>query len=162
MPAGALAKLALVSAGDYWPFAVGIRRARREWWMRVQREGFSAEEMTAAVSEIRPRLAAGPLRRAELERLDLPRFRDEGGGELLDLPRAPLPPAETPAPVRFLPTWDATLLVHARGTGILRWRSSRDRRRPRRPRRPGRGTEARSAADLAPSPPGGGRGYRRS
>jgi hypothetical protein len=44
---------------------------------------------------------------------------DESGDELLDLPRAPLPDAETPAPVRFLPTWDATLLVHARRTGIL-------------------------------------------
>jgi hypothetical protein len=54
-----------------------------------------------------------------LERLPLRRFRDEDGGELLDLPRAPLPPAETPAPVRFLPTWDATLLVHARRSGIL-------------------------------------------
>jgi len=47
------------------------------------------------------------------------RFRDEDGGELVDLPRAPLPDADTPAPVRFLPTWDATLLVHARRTGIL-------------------------------------------
>jgi hypothetical protein len=54
-----------------------------------------------------------------LERLPLRRFRDEDGRELLDLPRAPLPPAETPAPVRFLPTWDATLLVHARRSGIL-------------------------------------------
>jgi len=35
------------------------------------------------------------------------------------VPRAPLPDPETPAPVRFLPTWDATLLVHARRTGIL-------------------------------------------
>jgi len=33
--------------------------------------------------------------------------------------RAPLPDPETPAPVRFLPTWDAALLVHARRTGIL-------------------------------------------
>ena len=56
---------------------------------------------------------------AALERLRLRRFRDEAGGELLDLPRAPLPPADTPAPVRFLPTWDAVLLVHARRTGIL-------------------------------------------
>lgn len=54
-----------------------------------------------------------------LERLELRRFVDANGGELLDLPRAPLPSAETPAPVRFLPTWDATLLVHARRTGIL-------------------------------------------
>jgi hypothetical protein len=54
-----------------------------------------------------------------LERLPLRRFRDEAGRELLDLPRARLPPAATPAPVRFLPTWDATVLVHARRTGIL-------------------------------------------
>ena len=54
-----------------------------------------------------------------VERMRLRRFRDEDGKELLDLPRAPLPDPETPAPVRFLPTWDATLLVHARGTGIL-------------------------------------------
>lgn len=54
-----------------------------------------------------------------LARIDLRRFRDEQGVELLDLPRAPLPPADTPAPARFLPTWDATLLAHARRTGIL-------------------------------------------
>ena len=54
-----------------------------------------------------------------LGRMKLRRFRDQQGLELLDLPRAPLPPVETPAPVRFLPTWDATLLVHARRTGIL-------------------------------------------
>jgi len=54
-----------------------------------------------------------------LDRLDLRRFRGEDGAELLDLPRAPLPDPETPAPPRFLPTWDATLLVHARRTGVL-------------------------------------------
>ena len=54
-----------------------------------------------------------------IERLKLRRFAAEDGAELLDLPRAPLPDPETPAPVRFLPTWDATLLVHARGTGVL-------------------------------------------
>jgi hypothetical protein len=52
---------------------------------------------------------------AILDRLELRRF--EGG--LVDLPRAPLPDPETPAPPRFLPTWDATLLVHARRTGVL-------------------------------------------
>jgi hypothetical protein len=54
-----------------------------------------------------------------LERLKLRRFRDETGRELLDLPRAPLPDPDTHAPPRFLPVWDATLLVHARSTGIL-------------------------------------------
>jgi hypothetical protein len=63
-------------------------------------------------------LPAAMLARA-VERLKLRRFRDEGGGELLDLPRAPLPDPDTPAPVRFLPTWDATLLAHARRTNIL-------------------------------------------
>jgi hypothetical protein len=47
------------------------------------------------------------------------RFRDESGGELFDLSRAPLPDADAPAPARFLPTWDATLLVHARRTQVL-------------------------------------------
>lgn len=54
-----------------------------------------------------------------LEQMPLRRFRDEQGKELLDLPRAPLPDPETPAPTRFLPTWDAVLLVHVRRTGIL-------------------------------------------
>ena len=54
-----------------------------------------------------------------LERVQLRRFRDEHSRTLFDLPRAPLPHAETAAPVRFLPTWDATLLAHARRAGIL-------------------------------------------
>jgi hypothetical protein len=54
-----------------------------------------------------------------IERLELRRFQDEQGKELVDLPRLPLPDADTPAPVRFLPVWDATLLVHARRTQIL-------------------------------------------
>jgi hypothetical protein len=54
-----------------------------------------------------------------LQRLDLRRFSDERGQELVDLPRRPLPDPDTPAPVRFLPTWDATLLAHARRAQIL-------------------------------------------
>jgi hypothetical protein len=43
----------------------------------------------------------------------LPTYRDEDGRTLYDVPRAPLPPADTHAPVRFLPKWDNTLLGHA-------------------------------------------------
>jgi hypothetical protein len=199
----------LVSAADYWPLALAIRDARREWWLRAHRGKPSPREVEAAATRLRPRLAKGPLRRTEidellgkpgsalinglgmyvdlvrappsgtwehrradlyalaeewleppdvspesarehlvrrylsgfgpaarneiadwagvpvgevapvLERLRLRRFRSEDGEELLDLPRAPLPDAGTSAPVRFLPTWDAALLVHARRTGIL-------------------------------------------
>jgi Winged helix DNA-binding domain len=57
--------------------------------------------------------------RPSVERLRLRVLEDEEGSELLDLPRAPLPVEDTPAPARFLPTWDATLLVHARRTQVL-------------------------------------------
>jgi hypothetical protein len=56
---------------------------------------------------------------AASERIGVVLYRDEQRKKLVDLPGAPLPPEETPAPVRFLPTWDATLLVHARRTQIL-------------------------------------------
>ena len=198
----------IVSRADYWPLALAIREARRQWWQRVNKAS-DAGEQRAAATRLRVLLADGPLREADiavafgkeawkrssgvtlwldvvrappsgtwerrradilaaaedwlgpaqvdpddaldllvrrylgafgpapaaaiadwagmavsaiapaLGRLELSRFRDEAGKELLDVPGAPLPDADTPAPVRFLPTWDAMLLVHARRTQIL-------------------------------------------
>jgi hypothetical protein len=200
-----------VSAGDYPLFAVGLRAARREWWLRVARRNLDEADMERAAGLLRKRLETGAARADELkallvedglpavawqgaglwldlvrvppsgtweqrradlyglaeswlgksqpapeegiehlvrrylggfgpatlndvagwaglpaaqvrpviERLDLPHFRDEKGAELLDLPDAPLPGPETPAPVRFLSTWEAVLLVHARRTQVL-------------------------------------------
>lgn len=46
-------------------------------------------------------------------------FRDERGRLLYDLPQAPRPPADTPAPVRFLPEYDNVLLAHADRSRII-------------------------------------------
>jgi hypothetical protein len=205
------ATIHLVSKSDYWPAAVGIRRGRREAWLKASyRRDYSSAQMSAAARKLRRRLGDGTMSRNEIhellgsdsvvtngvnmwidlvrvppsgtwdrrradiyaaaehwlgpppakldekggiellvrryltgygpaavdeianwaglqpkrlepivERIKLRRFLAEDGSQLLDLPRAPLPDAETPVPVRFLPTWDATLLVHARRTGVL-------------------------------------------
>ena len=54
-----------------------------------------------------------------LEQMDLTSFEAEDGKLLLDLKRAPLPDPKVNAPVRFLPVWDAILLVHARRKAVI-------------------------------------------
>ncbi|MEP7047359.1 MAG: winged helix DNA-binding domain-containing protein [Ilumatobacteraceae bacterium] len=51
--------------------------------------------------------------------MDLEMYSDEAGATLVDLPGFELCDPAADAPVRFLPTWDATLLAHCRRSGIL-------------------------------------------
>jgi hypothetical protein len=194
----------LVSRREFWPYAMGIRQARRTWALRVAKTTDEAP-MIARAEHLREALRHGPRsvkdlggigagfvgnlglwvdivrvppsgtwerRRADIlaladdwvgppdateaegrahlvtaylrafgpspwrdialwagipvttarqagADLTVVRYRDEEGRELVDLPGAPLPDPGVPAPVRFLPHWDAALLVHARRTGLL-------------------------------------------
>ncbi|HVX47711.1 MAG TPA: winged helix DNA-binding domain-containing protein [Mycobacteriales bacterium] len=57
--------------------------------------------------------------REVVQTLELRTFSTEEGGELFDLPDAPLPDPATTAPIRFLPPWDNALLSHADRTRII-------------------------------------------
>jgi hypothetical protein len=50
---------------------------------------------------------------------ELRRFRDEAGKLLHDVAEGPLPAADTPAPVRFLPMWDSVHLAYESGGRVL-------------------------------------------
>jgi hypothetical protein len=60
--------------------------------------------LKAVVEEMRPELRS---------------FHDENGNELFDLPGAPIPPADTPAPPRFVPDYDNLVLSHAERGRVL-------------------------------------------
>jgi hypothetical protein len=84
--------------------------------LRRYLEGFGPAPLADAATWAGVPMAA---LKPSVERLDVVRHRDDAGKELLDLPGLPIPDPDTLAPVRFLPVWDASLLVHARRTGIL-------------------------------------------
>jgi hypothetical protein len=111
-----------------WPGAAAFAVAE-SWLGKALGKGWDARELVlrylAAFGPAAPRDAEmwsglTKLRDAfEALRPRLRVFRDEKGRELLDLPRAPRPPADRPAPARFLPDYDNLMLGHADRTRIV-------------------------------------------
>jgi hypothetical protein len=87
------ATIHLVSARDYWAFALGTKAARQRWWLRAQRGALSADQVRAAAERLRTRLRAGPIGRVELQELLGGTDMANGVGLWLDLVR--VPPAGT-------------------------------------------------------------------
>jgi hypothetical protein len=78
----------LVSADDYWPFALAVRDVRRNWFLRTRRDGPTEAEMKAAADELRSTLADGPIRQRDIDQM-LGRERRVGVGLWLDMVRVP-------------------------------------------------------------------------
>ncbi|RKG58878.1 winged helix DNA-binding domain-containing protein [Corallococcus sp. AB011P] len=74
----------------------------------------------ATVADMQSWSGIKPLKDAfEKVRGKLVEFRDEKKRVLFDLPKAPRPPEDTPAPVRFLPDFDNLILSHADRTRVV-------------------------------------------
>ncbi|NOK35976.1 winged helix DNA-binding domain-containing protein [Corallococcus exercitus] len=74
----------------------------------------------ATVADMQAWSGIKPLKDAfEKVRGQLVEFRDEKKRVLFDLPKAPRPPEDTPAPVRFLPDFDNLILSHADRTRVV-------------------------------------------
>ncbi|MFJ5265216.1 winged helix DNA-binding domain-containing protein [Streptomyces sp. NPDC088387] len=110
-----------------WRTKAGVRTLPLATWLGREITPLSTEEGDPMGQQlVRRYLAAyGPAASADIRawcglaglpaavkaiREELVTFRDERGRELLDLPDAPRPDGDTPAPVRFLPAFDNAIL----------------------------------------------------
>ncbi|MFG2224910.1 winged helix DNA-binding domain-containing protein [Streptomyces sp. NPDC048644] len=133
MLVAALVPVAQLPPRGLWRTKAGVRNVLLSSWLGREIDPLSPDRSDpVGQALVRRYLAAfGPAASADLRawcglaglpaavaalREELVSFRDERGRELLDLPDAPRPDPDTPAPVRFLPAFDnAVLGYHDRG-----------------------------------------------
>jgi DNA glycosylase AlkZ-like len=122
--------LVMVPTDDRWAFPSVARFTLAETWLDTKLSGDGAPDEL-----VRRYLAAfGPASAADFQtwsglkgmksvftglRDELEVFEDEQGRELFDLPKAPRPGDDVPAPPRFLPEFDNLVLAHADRTRLL-------------------------------------------
>jgi hypothetical protein len=112
------------AAGAPWGYPGAADFALADAWLKTK---ISTRAGSAAALVRRYLAAFGPAAVADAQtwsglpklapvfeslRPSLVTFRDARNRELFDLPDAPRPDADTPAPVRFVPDWDNVLLGH--------------------------------------------------
>jgi len=80
----------LVSARDYWPFALAVREERRRWWLAAPQHTATAKEIGALAKKVRARLKQdGAFDRKELGALVGSADRVNGVMLWLDIVRVP-------------------------------------------------------------------------
>jgi hypothetical protein len=122
--------LVMIPTADRWSFPADARFGLAEAWL--ERPLAHTEDVAGLM--LRYLAAFGPASAADAQtwsglqgvkaildgmRPRLSVFRDERGRELFDLPEAPRPEKDVPAPPRFLPEFDNLLLSHADRRRVL-------------------------------------------
>jgi hypothetical protein len=122
--------LVMIPTEDRWGFPADSRFGLAESWLGIP----VSDEADLNDLILRYLAAFGPATAADVQqwsglqgikpvleslRPRLVLFRDERGRTLFDLPDAPRPAEDTPAPPRFLPEFDNLVLSHADRTRVL-------------------------------------------